>query len=481
MSYNLCCCSTRLPANPAATSDMRNFRFRRVLRALGFVLLFAIAAHAGAATPPNIVFILADDVGWPELGCFGNTLAPTPVLDQLATQGVRLTDFYATSPVCSPTRAAILTGRYPARYGFESTDLSVAATMGANFDPTETLLPQYLKPRGYATACFGKWHLGFARGSRPLDRGFDEFLGNAGGVIHYFNHHNLGNLDMFQGNNPRPPDGGSEYCSDLYVDSAIDFIERHRTSPFFVYLPFNAAHWSASTNPPRVENAPQAPQAFLDRFAGQTTNRKGFLAALAAMDTAIGRLLARLDSLGLANNTLVVFCGDNGGQESGGGGGRNDPLKSEKTTLWEGGIRVPCIVRWPNRLPAGVTRSEPLTVTDLFALAISASGADTAARRKGPIDGRDPTDVFKGTATGLHPFQGFRNSSMVAIREGDWKLVGTKQTDGTLGGTLYLHNLASDIGEATNLATSQSAKATDLKNKFNTIWVPAMANDTALP
>ncbi|WP_269523111.1 sulfatase-like hydrolase/transferase [Coraliomargarita parva] len=438
-------------------------------------------ALATADTRPNVIYIVSDDHGYNDLGCFGNKYAATlsPNLDALAQEGVKLTQFYVTAPVCSPSRGGILTARYNERFGYENPDLSIGAVMKEGLDPEETLLPRYFKSVGYATACFGKWHVGFAPGSRPVERGFDEFFGIGGGLNDYFVHNNLGNLDMFLGNNPRAPLSVDEYTSDLFADATIDFIERKQDEPFFVYLPFSAPHWAPANLPPRELLPPQAPDADMALYAGEAAGRQGCLAAITAMDRAIGRILDTLEALNLADNTIVIFYGDHGGEIDAYAGGNNDPLRDGKGSLWEGGIRTPGIIRWPAELPAGATVATPLISLDLSRLVIEASGADCAALARGPLDGLDPSEVLKGNATALHDFLAWRFNGHAAIRKGDYKLYGDN-VGGGIGGTLQLFDLSADPSETTDLSGSLPSVVSELQDDFNNTWKPAIANDTAL-
>jgi len=401
------------------------------------------------------------------------TSGPTAIL-----MWTRLTAFYVTSPVCSPSRAGYLTGRYPSRYGFENPSLTIGETMSVKLPVSEKLLPEYLREAGYATAMFGKWHLGFANGSRPQDRGFDETLTVAGGLNDYFTHYNLGNLDMFLGDNPRPPGGEDEYTTDLFVDKAIDFVDRHRDRPFFLHIPFTAPHWASANQPPREILPPQAPQTFLDRYDGLPEGRRGALASVTAMDAAIGRLMEHLEDRGLDEHTLVIYISDNGGALGSAEGGSNGPLREGKGTLWEGGIRVPAFVRWPGEVPAGAVIDAPLTSMDLTRLMLLAAGIEGTPGAAGPWDGRDPLPALRGETSRIHDYLAFRFSGMAVIRDPRYKLVGDNQ-GGSLGGTLRLFDLADDIGERENLAASMPAKVEELQNIFNTEWKPAMQNDEA--
>jgi len=452
--------------------------FQRLIPPL---LLAFVPWLLGAATQPNIIYIVSDDHGYRDLGAFGNPYGSTlsPELDQLAAEGVKMDNFYVTAPVCAPSRGGFLTARYNQRFGYESPSLSIGAAMDEGLSQSEILLPRYLKDAGYATACFGKWHIGFAPGSRPLDRGFDEFIGLASGLNDYFNHYNLGNLDMFVGNSPRKADPAGEYTSDFWADAAIDFIDRKQDEPFFIYLPFTAPHWAPSTNPPRETLPAQAPQEYLDLYASESDARQGNYASITAMDAAIGRIVDKLEALNLKDDTIIIFFGDHGGETDGGfGGADNSPLRGDKGSLWEGGIRTVGLVSWPAELPQGTTCSVPIISMDMSRLVIEAAGASTAMAN-GPIDGLDPTEVLKGNSTTLHDFLAWRYGNQAAIRKGDYKLIGSESGGGIASGA-QLYDLSNDPDEGTDLSGSMPAKVAELENDFNAVWRPAISNDTAL-
>jgi arylsulfatase A-like enzyme len=442
---------------------------------------FIDAASAEVAFP-NIVLLVGDDHGYGDIGTYGNSVAKTPRLDQMAAEGVQLNALYVSSPVCAPSRAAYLTGRNPSRYGFENPSLDTAGSMGPGLSLNEKILPEFLRERGYATGMFGKWHLGFANRYRPMDRGFDETLVVAAGLNDYFNHYNLGNLDMYLGHNQRPARDNDEYSTTLFVDKTIDFIERHKNQLFFAYVSFTAPHWAPHVQPPGGELPAQAPQEYLDLYPEFKNPRLGTLAATTAMDHEIGRLLDRIDALDLAKNTLVIYFSDHGGQLVRAGGGDNTPLRNGKFTLWEGGIRVPGIVRWEGTLPKGQASEVPITSMDLARYMLNVAGIDDpeAYGSAGPWDGRDPSGALHGNAIPLHDYLGFRFRNMAAIRDSRYKLVGDNQ-GGQIGGHLRLYDLIEDIEENNNLAGEMPGKVVSLRNTFNRNWRDAINNDTVFP
>jgi arylsulfatase A-like enzyme len=398
------------------------------------MLLAAVLAFTGAvpaaAAPPNVVLILTDDQGFGDLGCHGNPVLKTPHVDRLARQGVELTHCYVC-PVCSPTRAGLLTGRYHLRTGVVDTFLG-RAMMHAD----EETLAEVLAAAGYRTGIFGKWHLGDNYPLRPQDQGFQECLVLRGGGL----------------TQPADPPGGSHYhdpilfhngkqeqvkgyCSDVFTDAAIHFIEQSHGRPFFAYLPFNCPH--APLEAPEAETAPYqkldlSPAAF--PAVGQPLRRPLSAALLAKLygmvtniDTNVGRLLAKLDELKLSDDTIVIFLTDNGPQE----GRYNAGLRGLKGTVYEGGIRVPCFWRWPNgRLPAGKTVDAATANIDFVPTLRAACGV-TAAPAK-PLDGVNLLPLLRGEVTELPErtlfFQWHRGDAperyrACAARGPRWKLV----------------------------------------------------------
>ena len=291
--------------------------------------------------PPNIVVIVGDDMGYADLGAHGSQDMRTPNIDALARDGVRFTDAYVSGPYCSPTRAGFLTGRYPQRFGHEF-------NLGAPHDEFglplgETTIADRLKTAGYRTAIFGKWHLGMGEKYQPLRRGFDEFFGFLAGAHTYINV-GTGPNRLHEGTTPVESFEG--YLTDALADRASAYIKQQAAGPFFLYLAFNAAHTPL-----------QAPQKYLDRFAQiKDEQRRTYAAMVSAMDDGVGKVLGTLREQNLDQNTLVIFFNDNGGptmEATTVNGSSNAPLRGSKRTTWEGGIRVPFMMRWAGGLPAG--------------------------------------------------------------------------------------------------------------------------------
>jgi arylsulfatase A-like enzyme len=379
---------------------------------------------------------VADDLGYADLGCQGCKDIPTPNIDTLAKNGVRFTNGYVSCPVCSPTRAGLMTGRYQQRFGHEFNP-GPAELASANFGLplTEVTLPARLKAAGYATGMVGKWHLGYQTAYQPQQRGFDEFFGFLGGAHSYVNARANGLNSIRRGNKPV---NEQEYLTDAFGREAVAFIDRHQKEPFFLYLPFNAVH------------APlQSARKYYDRFPDiQNPKRHTFAAMLSAMDDAVGAVLAKLRQVGLEENTLIFFFSDNGGptaQTS----SRNDPLRGHKGQVLEGGIRIPFLAQWKGHLPAGKVYVLPVISLDIHATAVAAAGIALPDTAK--LDGVNLLPYLNGERSDPPHDQLFwRFGQQSAIRKGDWKLlkVGAERPQ--------LFNLAEDIGEEFDRASQHA-------------------------
>jgi len=424
-----------------------------VICAAAVALLPAVlpAAEVDSDAPPNVVLILVDNVGYGDLGCYGNTEVKTPHLDQFACEGVRCTSFYIGSPSCMPSRGALLSGRHPLRNGLNVQLWRNPSEEQIGLPHRERLLPQYLKERGYVTACFGKWNIGFAAGSRPTERGFDEFFGHASGNMHYYRHVYNGRNDLYRGTEAVVVGG---YSTDLFADAACDFIRRHAQRPFFAYVPFNAAHFpnpvNHQPNEPVIWQAPAEYFALYGWPADEPDERKRYRAVLSALDAGIGRILRELDQQQVAPNTLVIVLSDNGAfmlPKRGLEVASNRPLREGGVTLWEGGLRVPCIVRWPGRLPAGTVCDEPLVSMDLLPLILAAAAVPLPKDRT--LDGHDPLEVLAGRRPSPHSRLGFRWEKMSALLAGRYKLLRATET-----APWQLYDLENDLAEQHDLSAA---------------------------
>jgi arylsulfatase A-like enzyme len=397
------------------------------------VLLWS--ATVSAQTRPNVVLIVMDDVGYGDYGSYGAPDIRTPNVDRLAREGVRFTDFYA-APTCTPTRAALITGRYQQRVRLE-VPLPNAPAGGQGLQPTGRSLPQLLKNNGYATGLVGKWHLGYKPEYQPNAHGFDYFFGFLSGYIDYYQHTAGDGLhDLYENGTPVHVDG---YMTDLITDRAVRFVEQQAGRPFFLEVAFNAAHWPFQL-PDRPSVAPGNAR-FVQPHETPTNTRADYAAIVERADQGVGRILAALDKLGLARDTLVIFSNDNGGEWL----SRNAPLFHRKGTVWEGGVRVPMIMRWPARLAGGRTSPQVGIVQDLTATILAATGSPVPPEAR--LEGIDLLPLLQPNAKPMERTLFFRVAARQqrAVRQGDWKLV-------VDGGATMLFNLANDPGERNDLA-----------------------------
>ncbi len=437
--------------------------FALMICAFAFGSPLATSAEPKPVETPNVLLIFVDNLGYGDLGCYGNPDIKTPHIDKLAAEGVRCTDFYTASPTCTVSRASLLTGRYPQRHGLNIQLPGLEGNYGVGLRHSEMLLSEPLLAKGYRTACFGKWNIGFAPGSRPTDRGFEEFFGHASGNIHYYTHIYNGRLDMHEGTEPVQVEG---YSTDLFADAAIDFIDRNAEQPFFVYLPFNAVHFIGRQNVEEGEELTwQVPTKYLEEYGwpvDESDEKRRYFAVVTALDDAIGRVLGKLDETGLADKTIVIFLSDNGAFMLEGRGlevASNAPLRDGGVTLWEGGIRVPCVVRWPGRLPAGTDCREPLLSCDFFPMIVNATGAKLPEDRQ--IDGRDPTKTLAGEATSPHEILFFQFRGYSALLRGNQKLLRERPD-----APWMLFDLLEDLGETNDLAQDRPEVVAELEGLF---------------
>ncbi|APZ94092.1 sulfatase-like hydrolase/transferase [Fuerstiella marisgermanici] len=443
------------------------------------VLLTCGASHAADSSPPNILLITADNLGYGDLRCYNpESVVRTPNIDRLATQSARLTSFYTASPTCTVSRACLLTGRIPQRHGLVDQLAGLKGNYGVGLNQDEVLIPQILKTGDvpYATGCFGKWNIGFAEGSRPTERGFDRFIGHASGNIDYVHHIYNGKHDLFDDTEELQADG--TYSTDLFADSAISFIKERSASdaPWFCYLPFNAPHFpNAKNKQPGQPNRWQATDRAFAEY-GWTPDEpdpyRRYCAVITALDEAIGRVLASVTEAGQDANTFVFFYSDNGAFRLGRKGldiGSNAPLRSGGVTCWEGGLRVPAMVRWPGRIKAGSVLAEPLWSPDVLVACAKLAGKPLPDDVV--LDGRDPLPVLTEGAKSPHKSFFFAYRKHAALRSGDWKIVREKPSQ-----PWQLFNLKSDLSESNNLASANPERVADLASTFEAWQTSATSN-----
>lgn len=425
----------------------RRPRFRPVCRALLFLAASLVAAARAAEGPPHIVVILADDLGWADLGSDGSRI-DTPNLDRLAQEGMKLTRFYASAPMCSPTRAALLTGRYPHSVGVP--ELASQSARGdvpvLALDHAAITIPEALKPAGYHSVAVGKWHLGFGPANFPRTHGFDEFWGSLLGTPNFWQPR-----ETYHNEEPIVVHG---HYTDVLTDKAVAVLQQHEAArPLFLYLAYNAPHYP-------LEALPELVAKYRRRFPD-----RGFFAAYAAMieqlDTGVGRILAALEQRGLASQTLVVFTSDNGPSAEppalgpAGAEFSNGPLREYKFSTHEGGIRVPFLARWPGRIKPGSVRSEPAVMMDLLPTFLAAAGRKPAPDHE--LHGESILPLLTGgdyaRARPIH----WETRLNAAVLAGEWKLVHQYWQPGP-----FLYRIAEDPGEQRDLAAQHPERVAEL-------------------
>lgn len=437
-------------------------------------LLLLSAACLGAQ--PNVILIVSDDQGYPDLGCIGSKPLITPNLDKLAAEGVRGTSFYVTWPACTPSRSSILTGRYPQRNGlydmvrndmvnfghkFSAEEYAVSPEMTLGLDVREITIGDMLKKAGYATGCVGKWDMGQAKRFLPLQRGFDFFYGHGNNGIDYYTHERYGVPSLFRGNTRTEEDKG-KYVTDVFRREALYFVNQHAGSrPFFLYLPFNAPHGASSFPEDTKEGEKkkgegvQAPERYVAMYRDTVKDERlaRYCGAVTCMDEAIGALMEAVEKAGQRDNTLVIFMSDNGGSGNGG----NAPLKGSKSTMWEGGLRVPFIARWPEKLPAGKVSDEFLTAMELVPTLLAACGAQAPEGVK--LDGFDMLPVLQGETKSSRKEMYWQRRTDKAARFENWKWLESAKGNG-------LYDLSTDLGEKNDLTNERPEIARMMRDRF---------------
>lgn len=448
-------------------------RSARVAATIGTASLAQLGLALEGAPPskPNVLLIFSDDMGCSDVGCFGSKIIKTPNLDRLATEGVRFTQFYTNAPICVPSRISLMTGRYPFRDDMDSSLVEErAGTLPSGLPSNVPTLAEALKKLGYATGLIGKWHLGEIKEEfRPLARGFDQFYGLLGGAHDYYTHKFGGHLDLWRQDKLVEEEG---YTTQLLTREALAFLDRHRDSarPFFLYLAYTAPHMAPASHTPF-----QAPEEFVVPYRSliDDPQRQTYAGMVTCLDDSIGKVLARLEENGFAENTIVFFLNDNGGPTE--LGVTNHPFRDGKHSLHEGGIRTPMIVRWPGQIPANAAVSEIGIAMDIFTTSLLAAGGTLSS--DSPIDGQDLLPVAQGRTKRAHEFLVWRSvwpsAERRAIRDGEWKLV-------ELGDERFeLYNLINDPGESKNLSVDHPDQLKRLRENLERLC-PPFANWDAL-
>ena len=397
-----------------------------------------------ASARPDVVLIVLDDMGYGDLGCFGCTDIRTPNIDRLAAQKVKLTDFYANGPVCTPTRAALMTGRYQQRVGLEWAISPGERTPGLPVE--EVSLARMLKREGYATALFGKWHLGYKPEFGPIAHGFDEFFGLLSADVDHYSHREIsGEPDLYEGDRPVEKTG---YMTDLITRRSLAFVEKNADKPFFLEVAYNAVHWPFQP--------PDRPDDVRDLKTWYKGTRGDYAKMLERVDDGVGAILDALERRGLTDRTLVILTNDNGGERL----SRRGPLAGSKGMLLEGGIRVPCVIRWPGRLPAGKVSAMTAMTMDLTATILAAAGGKPPGARR--LDGIDLIPPLDGTKPAPERTLFWRidrgRFGQWAARKGKWKYIRYS------GGEL-LFDLNDDIGEQHDLSEYEPGMVASLRKE----------------
>ena len=464
------------------------------MRLLAGLAAMLLAASCLGAEKPNIVLIVSDDQGYNDLGVLSDHII-TPNLDRLANEGVRLTNFYVAWPACTPSRGALLTGRYPQRNGiydmirneapdyghkYNDTDYSVTWERIGGMDTREIFLPKMLKQAGYYSGIFGKWDLGVHRRFLPLARGWDEFYGLVNTGIDYYTHERYGVPSMYRDNSLTTEDKGT-YCTYLFQREAVRFVKQNKNRPFFLYLPFNAPHGASNLDPKIRTGGAQAPEKWRKMYpeyyaqegyaegarygkpatvSNKAIRKSQYLGAVTAMDAAIGEVLDLLDEYKLADNTIVIFFSDNGGS----GGADNAPLRAGKGRVFEGGIRVCSLVRYPKRIAPGTVNDEFLTSMEIFPSLLKLTGV--APPEGVVLDGFDMMPMLAEGKSSPRKEMYWKRRAKEAARVGEWKWV--RNESGT-----YLFDLSKDVEEKNDLIEKMPEKAAEMQAHFED-WMKRM-------
>ena len=422
---------------------------------------FHAGTLVGGDDKPNVLLIISDDQGWTDLGCLGIKPIRTPALDRLAAEGTRATNFYVTWPACTPSRGSLLTGRYPQRNGlydmvrndlvnyghrFTAEEYAVSPEMILGLDPKELTIGDHLRKSGYVNGVVGKWDMGQAKRYLPLQRGFDFFYGHGNNGIDYYTHERYGIPSLFRGNARTEEDKGT-YVTGVFEREAVAFVKEHAgKAPFFLYLAFNAPHSASTLAEDNGGEKPgvQAPEEEVAKYRGLVKEEKlaRYFAAVTRMDTAIGRVLEAIEDAGETEETIVIFLSDNGGSGNGG----NAPLRGSKSTMWEGGLRVPFLMRWPGKVPAGKVTDEFLSSLEILPTLLAATGTPAPEGLK--LDGFDLLPVLRGGMASPRAEMFWQRRGDKAARVGQWKWVESSKGRG-------LFDLAADPAEEHDLSTEK--------------------------
>jgi arylsulfatase A-like enzyme len=419
------------------------------LATLALLCVITLSQIPALAQKPNIIYIMTDDMGYGDLSCYGQKRFKTPNLDKLASQGTKFVNAYSAAPVCTPTRTAFMTGRYPGKtpVGLMEPLRSPALDSAYGLDKNIPSVALLMKASGYETALIGKWHLGFMKHQGPRQNGFDYFFGlHSGGAdyISFKGSNRKREHDLYENESMVYPKG---YLTDLFSEKSTTYIKQKHDKPFFLALNFNAPHWpwQGPTDPPYPDS--------VDFTAGGSPEI--YATMMKSLDDAIGKIMQALDEAQLSQSTLVIFTNDNGGEKYSDNGG----LSKAKMNVWEGGIRVPAFVRWPGKVRAGVTSEQVAITMDWTATILQAGGAQP--HKDFPLDGIDLMPVLSGKKEKIERtlyWRTFQRTKQKAVRDGDWKYLQDEKGE-------YLFNLRNDQQEKTDLKSKEPKRFQQLKNK----------------
>lgn len=450
----------------AKTAESDETKPPNVLLNAGDDLRVELGCYEGShVVPPNVVLIMADDLGYADVGCYGSKTSHTPNIDQLAAGGLRLTDFHSNGPMCSPTRAATLTGLYQSRFGRRLEGALNGATKEAGLPPEAVTIAEVLGAKGYVTGMFGKWHLGYESPYLPTEQGFGEFRGLVSGDGDFHTRvDRSGNADWWKNGKLKAESNG--YTTDLITQHSISFIEDHKDAPFFLYVPHLAIHfpWQGPEDPPHRKVG----RNYLKDKWGIIPDRSNVsphvTAMIESLDRSVGEIVSALERNDLTDNTLIIFTSDNGGYREYAGGFKNisnmGPLRGQKASLYEGGHRVPAIFSWPGRIAPAVSHETVMTF-DLFPTLLSLAGVP--AEEQPTSDGYDLKEFLFGNKPIVDRALFWRMRADKAVREGPWKLVQRGKQ------AAELFHLTDDLGESHNLAEEHPDLVRRLHEKL-TVW-----------
>lgn len=419
-----------------------------------FILsLFLISCSEEVKMPPNIILIMADDLGYGDISCFGSDFVQTPALDKMASEGIKFTDYHSNGAVCTPTRAALMTGNYQQRAGLEGVIYAALEKRHYGISANEKTIAEYFKEAGYSTGAFGKWHLGYKPEFNPCLHGFDTFYGYVSGNVDYISHRDgIGLFDWWQNTDTCYEEG---YVTDLITDHALKFIETQSKKPFFLYLPHESPHYPYQG---RNDKADRLEGVKFAAHGSRPDKKQAYKEMVEIMDENVGRVMQKLKDLNLDENTMVIFCSDNGALKLGDNGG----LRGFKGSLWEGGHRVPAMVWYPQKIGSGTISNATVLSMDWLPTLLSVAGIENQDK----FDGQNISGVLFNNDEPIERPVFWRYRNQFVARKGNWKYIKAAENE-------YLFDLENDLTEKNNLIGTNNKKAIELKVLLQT-WEAEM-------